>query len=1275
MDEYAGRVLAERYRLPMPPSDEYDLVETRAFDTYSGQEVLVRQVPLPEVVDAEVLDAGSGPGAPGGGAPGAEFRGGAAGGTGIGRGARAYGRAGGGAGAAGGARATGGARAAGVADRSPRDPVVRRALEAATAAARLPDHPLLDQVYDVFAQDGSLWVVSELIAARPLAALLAERSLTPHRAAEIAADILTALRALHAHGWTHRNITVHTVMVCADGRAVLTGLAVGAAQEALCGYDPVPVGSRSPGGESASAEGGPEAGGAGGPVPGGTGVTGAADEAGEGGVAVGRAPGERAGAGSPYGPSERQGGDPEQDARKARAGAIAAYRAGARAAARASVEAGGGRGSRTGGGPASRTEGAPSASGPGAPGGARPGAAAGETVGQRAPDAAADGSEAVGPGRAQDGTDAAVARPRSRAEADGQRFSPYRDHIDAGRGGTGERAGSTGVVADGGAGGLAGESDGHAGFGFGSDAGAGERVGKPGDHAGGGQGPKAHPAGAGVPRTTPGSAAHGGMTAGNLAHGSAAPGGVAHSSTAPGSTAYGNPAPGGTAHGGTATGNPAHGNPAPGSAVYGGSLPGPLPRPGGGKVPGAIPVPRSTPPSGNSPSLTKNAPPAGRPATPPPGRPAAPAPAAYGRPTAALAAERARQVRINVIGAVTERWAPEQAEPVHAHWQLAPPVGPATDLWAIGALLFRSVQGHAPFPEESAAELVQLVCSRAPAAAEDCGALRPVVESLMRQDPTDRPDFEELRGWLRSLIRTAPEPDLGARLVTVPALGRNADPRRLPIVRRRGELVRKGRHKKGRRRKNGPSRQQAAPPHLVPPHPVPAASARPLPPPYETHEHGGAAPGPRPEATHEHGGVAPNPRPEATRPPVAPERPAGAPPRAGAADRPGGGVGGAAQDGFSRPAPHEGVGDRGAPHGPDAHHGHEAHPAPDARRGPEAYSDPDPATYGDPDTHPENASSRTAAFRTAMLRKRPGDQRPRPGTATRRPKPPKTRKPSKRDREPTTALAEAVRPERPARRAQRGTRSRERNARHLGRLLVGLVMLLLVAAVAYAVLFMPKAGSDAAGSDPAASESSGAEAAVRDIPARVGATQPDADRGSPDEGEGSGASSRRPSSGARQPQGTTPADLADGFAVRKDPKGFQVAVREGWERRGENERGQIRYLGGDIELLIVPGRDTTARYGADPMAYQQDKEAELAPYRDSSWSSSSGLRRIDVGATAMAEGTFNWQDGSGRQVYVRNLAMIHKGRYHLVQVIGPDNDRREVDRIYDQATGTYRPGA
>lgn len=163
---------------------------------------------------------------------------------------------------------------------------------------------------------------------------------------------------------------------------------------------------------------------------------------------------------------------------------------------------------------------------------------------------------------------------------------------------------------------------------------------------------------------------------------------------------------------------------------------------------------------------------------------------------------------------MTERWAPEQAGPVHENWQLAAPVGPATDLWALGALLYRSVQGHAPYPEESAYELVQLVCAEPPAFAEECGPLRPVVESLLRQDPTERPEFEELRGWLRSLVRSAPEPEAGMDVVAVPSSV--VDGSRLPVVRRRGELVRKRRtgstevvhgrhrHKKSRRERRGP---------------------------------------------------------------------------------------------------------------------------------------------------------------------------------------------------------------------------------------------------------------------------------------------------------------------------------------------------------------------------------------------------------------------------------------------------------------------------------------
>ncbi|KUM74843.1 protein kinase [Streptomyces curacoi] len=896
MDDYAGRVLADRYRLPLPPSDEYELTETRAFDTYSGQEVLVRQVPLPEVVEAEVLDA-----------------------EGLPDGFTARD-----------ARDRGGLRrpSARSSTRRPSDPAVRRAVEAAQAAARIPDHPRLDQVFDVFAEGGSLWIVSEWVAARPLAALLAEKPLTPYRAAEVASDVLMALRVLHAHGWVHRNITARTVLVCDDGRVMLTGLAVGAAEEALCGYDPVPVEDTDGGGGTGAFDGGPGAGGedpeaarraalqarvsgAGAPGIDGTGVGGMDPEAARRAAIEARATGglpvPRAGAGSGTGASgagPRGALETGGDIRAARAGAIAAYRAGARAAARVQEAQQSGRAALPG---------------------ARP-----------APE---DGPAAQANGSAQQpySFGSGTTTPSGQiADPYGVQATPWH-----------------GAMPRSGAGGAA------------TDDGLGRTALPP-------AGPDAQP-GPGTPPLP------------------------------------GVPAPG------------VGGVPSPGAPVHG--------------VPSQVGAP--TPPS-----LSKS--------PDPPARwddLVAGAPVRRG-PTTALAAERARQARMAVVGPVTERWAPEQAGPVHENWQLAAPIGPATDLWALGALLFRAVQGHAPYPEESTAELVQLVCAEPPAFAEECGPLRPVVESLLRQDPTDRLDFEELRGWLRSLVRSAPEPEAGAHVVAAPP----ADPNRLPIVRRRGELVRRRR--------------------------------------------------------------------------------AGLP----------------------------------------AHHGR-----------------------------------------------------------------------------------------------HKRARQEARSPKRLGRTLLLLVLLGMAAAIAYAMLFMPKADPGGGGTaDAGRTGAAGQATQAAPEQSADASSEPRPDQTSP--GSGNDPSE---SAGSTETQTTGP-ELPDGFTLREDPAGFQIAVANGWDRTPENGRGQVVYSHGDFDLIVVPGRDTAERYGSDPMVYQREHERELQPYRDSSWASSSGLKTIQVGERTMAEGQFTWTDDEGRELFVRNLAMLVDGRYHVVQVRGPEAERDEVTRLFEQASATYR---
>ncbi|MDQ0775069.1 hypothetical protein QF026_003535 [Streptomyces aurantiacus] len=954
MEDYAGRVLADRYRLPLPPTDEYEFAETRAFDTYSGQEVLVRQVPLPEVVEAEVLDTD---GLPDGFV----------------------------------ARDAGVRRPSARTTRQPAEPAVRRAIEAAQAAAQIPDHPRLDQVFDVFAEGGSLWVVSELVPSRQLAALLAEGPLSPYRAAEVASDVLTALRVLHAHGWVHRNITARTVLVCDDGRVMLTGLASGAAEEALCGYDLVPApegeaGTGGPGtaggpaGAGSAGSAGTAAGGRHGGEPAQLGQSGASGAVGVSGRSGGQVvPGARGPEGGRAAVEAVRGGgsmlpvtqaqaqaqasdmaqralDAGGDVRAARAGAIAAYRAGARAAARVQEEQrGGGRNAAL---PAPRSLSAGS-----------------DTEAGRSPHQIVNQVPGHVPGQIENQVQGHVPDQIS-----GPVSGP-------GAGQGVEHTAPPGQIADPyGVGGMPGAWHGAA------PRGSAPAVGSPVGSPGAGR-PPALPDG----RTSGNGDATGGWATEAVEHGAGYAPSAGHVSAELASTEL------------ASTGLASTDRAAVGQAFAGQT-------------------------SAERSSVDR-----------------APADPARRGPATALAAERARQARMAVVGPVTERWAPEQAGPVHENWQLAAPIGPATDLWALGALLFRAVQGHAPYPEESTAELVQLVCAEPPAFAEECGPLRPVVESLLRQDPTERLDFEELRGWLRSLVRSAPEPEAGTYVVAAPPV----DPARLPVVRRRGELV--------RRRRAG----------------LPATS----------------------------------------------------------------------------------------PHG----------------------------------------------------------------------------------------------------RHKRGKRGKETRPRRLGRTLLLLILLVMAAAVAYAMAFMPRTGSG--------DERTGSAGdVVSPTPGHSGDTGagPDGNAGADPQDDKTPGKDSSPTRSSGSTTQTTGPELPQGFTLRKDSEGFRVAVANGWERTGKNGRGQVVYSHGDFELLVVPGRDTTEEFGSDPMAYQREDERELQPFRDSTWATSSGMRRIDVGGRAMAEGQFTWQDSTGREVYVRNLVIIADGRYHVVQLRGPEAERDEVTRLYEQASSTYQ---
>ncbi len=96
----------------------------------------------------------------------------------------------------------------------------------ATAALR---HPGVVAVHDLIIEDGRPWIVMEFLESSSLNRLVTEDGpLGVRRTAEIGAAVLSVLRASHASGILHRDVKPSNVLVCDDGRILLSdfGLAV-----------------------------------------------------------------------------------------------------------------------------------------------------------------------------------------------------------------------------------------------------------------------------------------------------------------------------------------------------------------------------------------------------------------------------------------------------------------------------------------------------------------------------------------------------------------------------------------------------------------------------------------------------------------------------------------------------------------------------------------------------------------------------------------------------------------------------------------------------------------------------------------------------------------------------------------------------------------------------------------------------------------------------------------------------------------------------------------
>ncbi|WP_052172673.1 serine/threonine-protein kinase [Nocardia sp. BMG111209] len=115
-----------------------------------------------------------------------------------------------------------------------------RTLREARAAARLRSHPSIVTVHDVVVEDGRPWIIMELVDGRSLDRIVAEQGPLPVEwVANIGLALLDGLAAAHAGAVLHRDVKPANVMLCRDGRVVLTdfGIATVAGDIALTRTD------------------------------------------------------------------------------------------------------------------------------------------------------------------------------------------------------------------------------------------------------------------------------------------------------------------------------------------------------------------------------------------------------------------------------------------------------------------------------------------------------------------------------------------------------------------------------------------------------------------------------------------------------------------------------------------------------------------------------------------------------------------------------------------------------------------------------------------------------------------------------------------------------------------------------------------------------------------------------------------------------------------------------------------------------------------------------
>ncbi|RFU42797.1 serine/threonine protein kinase [Actinomadura logoneensis] len=105
--------------------------------------------------------------------------------------------------------------------------LLRRALREARTAARIPPHPHIVGMRDVFEQDGVPWLVMNLVEGRSLAnTVRRDGPLSVERTATLGLQMAEALKIVHQHGILHRDVKPDNIILAPGGNSVLVDFGI-----------------------------------------------------------------------------------------------------------------------------------------------------------------------------------------------------------------------------------------------------------------------------------------------------------------------------------------------------------------------------------------------------------------------------------------------------------------------------------------------------------------------------------------------------------------------------------------------------------------------------------------------------------------------------------------------------------------------------------------------------------------------------------------------------------------------------------------------------------------------------------------------------------------------------------------------------------------------------------------------------------------------------------------------------------------------------------------